>query len=424
MINNQKHSRHSVLDTESKTPKLRFKEFSGEWEEEKLGSITTKIGSGNTPSGGEKVYTDKGVLFIRSQNVNNNILDLSDKTYIPENIHKKMKGSTVFSNDVLLNITGASIGRSCVVPNSVKEANVNQHVCIIRGTEKVESHFLHAFISSYQGQKLIYQGQTGSGREGLNFQSIASFKIPLPTQSEQQKIASFLSAIDTKITLRQAQGERLQQYKKGVMQKLFSQELRFKADEGSEFSEWEEKTLGEIAEKQIRKNKDNAINNVFSNSAVQGIVNQRDYFDKDIANQNNLLNYYIIEKDDFIYNPRISNFAPVGPIGRNHLGLGVMSPLYSIFKIKQGNLDFFEQYFLTSNWYEYMESIANYGARADRMNITSSSFYLMPLPFPSLEEQTKIVNFLTAIDTKIDLATQQLEEVKQFKKGLLQQMFV
>jgi type I restriction enzyme, S subunit len=110
MINNQN------------VPKLRFKEFSGEWEEKKLGSITTKIGSGSTPSGGEKVYTNNGILFIRSQNVNNNILDLSDKTYIPENIHKKMKGSTVFSNDVLLNITGASIGRSCVVPDSVKEA--------------------------------------------------------------------------------------------------------------------------------------------------------------------------------------------------------------------------------------------------------------------------------------------------------------
>lgn len=93
--------------------------------------------------------------------------------------------------------------------------------------------------------------------------------------------------------------------------------------------EWERKKLGEVAVRVTKKNNTNYVKNVFTNSAVQGIVNQRDFFDKDIANQNNLLNYYIVEKNDFIYNPRISNFAPVGPISRNHLDTGVMSPLYS-----------------------------------------------------------------------------------------------
>jgi type I restriction enzyme S subunit len=186
---------------------------------------------------------------------------------------------------------------------------------------------------------------------------------------------------------------------------------------------WEKKKLGEVAERVTSKNSSNDIKNVFTNSAVQGIVNQRDFFDKDIANQNNLLNYYVVEKNDFIYNPRISNFAPVGPISRNHLDTGVMSPLYSVFKFKKGDLDFFETYFSTTLWHEYLESIANYGARFDRMNITVKDFYEMPLPFPTLPEQTKIAEFFTAIDAKIQALKTKKEKLQQYKKGVMQQLF-
>lgn len=191
-----------------------------------------------------------------------------------------------------------------------------------------------------------------------------------------------------------------------------------------EFKEaWNKKKLGEIAIRVTTKNNSNDVKNVFTNSAVQGIVNQRDFFDKDIANQNNLLNYYVVEKDDFIYNPRISNYAPVGPISRNHIGQGVMSPLYSVFKFKTGDLDFIETYFSTTLWYEYLESIANYGARFDRMNITVKDFYEMPLPFPSLPEQTRIASFFSAIDEKIKLETQRISALKQYKKGVMQKLF-
>jgi len=186
-------------DTKVLEPELRFPEFDGNWVVQKLKDATTKIGSGSTPSGGEAVYTPQGVLFIRSQNVNNNQLDLTDKTYIPDFINEKMKGSRVVAGDVLLNITGASIGRSCTVPESVDEANVNQHVCIIRPRKSNVARYLQLFLSSHNGQNLVYQGQTGSGREGLNFQSIGSFKVPFPKLDEQQKIADFLSSVDKKI---------------------------------------------------------------------------------------------------------------------------------------------------------------------------------------------------------------------------------
>ncbi len=250
-----------------------------------------------------------------------------------------------------------------------------------------------------------------------------SFEIYLPNFSEQQKIATFLTSVDEKLQALKKKKSLLEQYKKGVMQKIFSQELRFKDENGNDFPEWEEKSLGEVAEKRIVKNKDNNINLVFTNSAQQGIVNQRDYFDKDIANQNNLTGYYIVEKDDFVYNPRISNYAPVGPISRNHLDTGIMSPLYSVFRFKMGNLDFIEMFFNSTIWYEHMENISNYGARDDRMSFSSSDFYKMPVPFPSIEEQTLIANFLSVIDDKINHCGEQIAKMEVWKKGLLQGMF-
>jgi type I restriction enzyme, S subunit len=135
-------------------------------------------------------------------------------------------------------------------------------------------------------------------------------------------------------------------------------------------------------------------------------IQLQDYFDKEIANQNNLLGYYIVEKDDFVYNPRISTQAPVGPIKRNKLARGLMSPLYSVFRIKEENLDYFERYFETTFWHNYLKSVANYGARHDRMNITLEDFYNMPILLPSPEEQTKIANFLSSIDKKISLISE------------------
>lgn len=203
---------------------IRFKaddgsEF-GEWEEIKLGDIASKVGSGSTPRGGAEAYTEDGIIFIRSQNVNNNQLLLDDVVYIPEQTHKKMSGSKVVANDILLNITGASIGRSCVVPMNFTEANVNQHVCIIR-TPNDNPRFIQSFLASKDGQNLIDSHQTGSGREGLNFQSIRSFTLNRPCLEEQTQIANFLSAIDQKIEVVVKQIEQAKQWKKGLLQQMF-----------------------------------------------------------------------------------------------------------------------------------------------------------------------------------------------------------
>nr|WP_180183968.1 restriction endonuclease subunit S [Acinetobacter sp. YH01020] len=203
---------------------IRFKaddgsEF-GKWEKKKLGDIALKVGSGSTPRGGNEAYTAEGIIFIRSQNVNNDQLLLNDIVYISENTHKKMSGSKVVANDILLNITGSSIGRSCVVPHTFTEANVNQHVCIIR-VPNDNPRFIQSFLSSKAGQDLIHSHQAGSGREGLNFQSIRAFVFQRPCLEEQTKIANFLSAIDQKIAGVAQQIEQAKQWKKGLLQQMF-----------------------------------------------------------------------------------------------------------------------------------------------------------------------------------------------------------
>lgn len=187
--------------------------------------------------------------------------------------------------------------------------------------------------------------------------------------------------------------------------------------------EWQEKPLCSLAAKVNQKNKDFTVTRVLTNSATEGVVDQNAYFERDIAVKDNTNNYYIVDKDDFVYNPRISSTAPVGPISINKVGKGIMSPLYTVFKFQQGHIAFFEQYFQTEIWHPYLKSIANFGARFDRMNITTDGFFNMPLFVPSIEEQQKIAECLETLDNLIAAESKKLESLKAHKKGLMQQLF-
>lgn len=160
----------------------------------KIKLLTTKIGSGKTPKGGAEVYLDSGILFLRSQNVYETGLHLEEPKYISEEIDEDMKSTRVYPDDVLLNITGGSIGRCCIYPPTMNHnANVNQHVCIIRTIkEKISSKFLYYFINSNSGQSAINFYQTGANREGLNFEQIGNIQVPLPSTKEQNEIIEFL----------------------------------------------------------------------------------------------------------------------------------------------------------------------------------------------------------------------------------------
>ena len=204
-----------------KVPEIRFNGFTEDWEQRKLGDITTKIGSGKTPKGGAAAYKDDGIALIRSQNVNGDRVDLSDVVFIDEQTDEDMKNSRVLKGDVLLNITGASIGRSAVFTRELR-ANVNQHVCIIRTKGSDASpEFIQLNIISSNGQNQIDSFQAGGGREGLNFHQIGKMEFLYPGIEEQQKIGQYFANLDHLITLHQRKCNELKEIKKYMLQNMF-----------------------------------------------------------------------------------------------------------------------------------------------------------------------------------------------------------
>lgn len=190
------------------------------WKVVRLSLLTTKIGSGSTPTGGATVYVNEGVKFLRSQNVYFEGLDLTDVAHITDEIDEEMKGTRVNVGDVLLNITGGSIGRCYYVDETLGRANVNQHVSIIRPC-KIETKFLKYYLQSFMGQHQVSLLQSGGNREGLSAAALSNFKILLPPQDEQHVIASYLdskcSEIDSLIALKRQKIETLKEYKKSII---------------------------------------------------------------------------------------------------------------------------------------------------------------------------------------------------------------
>lgn len=189
---------------------------------------------------------------------------------------------------------------------------------------------------------------------------------------------------------------------------------------------WNIKSLKDLFYKVKTKNAANESLPVLTNSATLGVILQDEYFDREIVNDENTNNYYIVENGDFMYNPRISSNAPAGPINRNTLGQkGIASPLYTIFRAKDTkNIEFVEKYFKSNYWHRYMKSVSNQGARHDRLNINDEDFMRMPIPQPSKQEQEKIAKILNGCDKVIELKEKLLEEkIKQnfnFKKQILE----
>ena len=190
------------------------------WDVKKIKYLTNKIGSGKTPKGGSDVYIDEGVLFIRSQNVYDGYFDLSSVAFISHEIDSTMSNTRVYRNDVLLNITGGSIGRSCLY-ESDEPANVNQHVCIIRCNNQMRPKFMQYFWNSRIGKISIDIYQSGANREGLNFTEIGNTLVPTPELHEQDQIIDYLDGkcdvINNVIQQKHSLINKLTEYKKSLI---------------------------------------------------------------------------------------------------------------------------------------------------------------------------------------------------------------
>ena len=417
MKTNEKDTKQGVV------PTLRFPEFqkSEKWGKTNLGAITYKINNKNRTGRLYPVYSINNKQgFIRQEDQFEGI-DSSSRGY-DLTLYNLVDNHTFAYNPARINV--GSIGYS----GELNDIIISSLYVCFKTRETVIDEFLLKYLDSELFNRAVINGVEGGIRSYLFYDNFARINLYVPSDpKEQQKIADCLSSIDALIKAAENKIDELKAHKKGLMEHLFPAEgktvpvLRF--PEFQNTKEWSVKKLNELASIIIKKNRQGYICKVLTNSAAEGVVDQSEYFDRNIVNQNNLQNYYVIENGDYVYNPRISTLAPVGPISKNLIGQGIMSPLYTIFRFMDNNNEFYNQYFKTTYWHKYLKDIANQGARFDRMSITADDFMNMPLPYPCPKEQQKIADCLSSIDDLITTQANRLEALKTHKKGLMQQLF-
>ena len=406
-------------------PRLRFKGFTGEWEEKVLGeNASFTKGSGYSKSD----LTDSGfpiILYGRLYTKYENIIENIDTFVSCDKNALKSLG-----NEVIVPASGETaedIARASAVYQ--QDVILGGDLNIITPNENIASPFLALTLTNGKSNQELAKKAQGKSVVHLRNDDLRACKISFPSFLEQTHLGLFFRRLDSQIAESRAVLEKSRQLKKAMLAKMFPAngekipKIRFKGFEG----EWESRKLGEIAFKVKEKNIAYQYAETFTNSAEFGIISQQDFFDKSISNSENIGGYYVVQPDDFVYNPRISSFAPVGPIKRNKLErTGVMSPLYYVFRLNDEiKPSYLEQYFEGNQWHHFMYLNGDTGARSDRFSIKNDVFAEMPISFPANKnEQTQIGNFFRQLDETIALQSAEVEKLNQLKKGLLAAMLV
>ena len=394
-------------------PPLRFPEFHGEWEKCKLGELAVKVGSGSTPKGGNAVYTTSGHCFVRSQNVGMGHLILNDIAYIDELTHQKQKSTELRTNDVLLNITGASIGRTALATEEINGGNVNQHVCIIRTNGNVEPSFICDYIQTSKIQKYIQSLQTGGSREGLNFEQIRSFPINIPTVEEQVKIAKLLSLINERIATQSKLIEDLKKLKSAIIDYAIN-------SLDTDFAKFS--SLYEMAGEGGTPTTSNA--SFYDNGKIP-FVKIDDLKKKYLTENKDFITELGLQKSSVWLVPTrsilFSNGATIGEITITTYPVCTKQGILGI--VPKPNIDVeFLYYFMSSSYFRKAVSrIVTEG--------TMKTAYLKDInnircPIPKKEKQLDIAKMPSALNFKIDFEQSILKLFGSQKQYLLRQMFM
>ena len=402
-------------------PKLRFKEFDGDWFQSKIGEIF-QVTSGSTPLRSDnRFFENADIVWVKTTDLNNGLIEKTEEKIsqiaLKETSVKILPKGTVF---VAMYGGFNQIGRTGLL---VHEAACNQALSAIYPNEKIDSYFLLTFLNHKVDD---WKNFAASSRKDPNItkSDVLAFPLKYPVKEEQTKIASFLSAVDEKISQLTQKHQLLSQYKQGMMQKLFSQQIRFKADDGSEFGEWEEKTLGSLGvfksgqgfPEKYQGGKTGvpffkvSDMNTYGNEKRMVVANN--YVDADSILE---MKVKVILDESII-------FAKVGAavfLERKRLATNFLidNNMMAFTPDPKLNINFIKQFLDTIKFSNFVQvgALPSYNA---------GDLAIIPIHIPCVVEQTKIANFLSAIDQKIDMVAQQIEQTKQWKKGLLQQMFV
>ena len=422
-----------------------------DWEVDLLVNNVTKVGSGITPRGGEKVYKKEGIPFIRSQNIGWGKLLLDDVVYIDSITHSSFKETEIKLYDILLNITGASIGRCAIADEKIKNGNVNQHVCIIRTVkEKINPFYLGYLLLSQSGQSQIDSFQAGGNRQGLNFEQIKSFKIHIPSLHEQTAITNALSDIDALIESLEKVITKKRNIKQGAMQQLLTGKKRLPGFGGDGISRkgYKQTEIGIIPEEWKVK----TLDDLFCVSGGFPIPREK-------LSDNGFcyLHYGDIHKSertfidvtkDFFRIPKLK--IPIGKIHaksllkdgdivfvdasedeegaskhiviRNSKNISFISGLHTIvLKSKDQTLNnkykqfCFKSQDIKNQFYYFATGTKVFG-------ISKSNIKKIQIPLPALCEQTAIAEVLSDMDSEIEALEKKLNKYKKVKQGMMQEL--
>jgi type I restriction enzyme S subunit len=379
-------------------PQLRFPGFSGVWRENRLGNIARIFdGTHQTPK-----YVENGIPFYSVEHITANQFD--DTKYISEEVFERENMRVKLEREDILMTRIGNIGMAKYIDWNVN-ASFYVSLALIKKNESFNSKFLSQLIHSPNFQRQLWKRTIHVAfPQKINLGEIGKCESILPTKPEQQKIAAFLTTVDNKIEQLSKKQELLGEYKKGLMQQIFSQAIRFKADDGSDFPDWEEKKLGSLCEITTGKLDANAM------------VKDGQYRFYTCAKEYYKIDDYAFDTDALIVS---GNGANVGYIHHYQGKFNAYQRTYVLDSFTDNIV--FVKFVLDGYLHKRIMKEKNEG---NTPYIVMGTLTDMKINLPSFSEQTKISNFLSSIDNKIEQVGKQLDESKQFKKALLQQMFV
>ena len=399
-------------------PQLRFPEFSGEWRVDKFVDLC-KFQQG-VQVDVELQSTEPKNNFLRFLRIENYTQKSNDFRYIPKELSSN---KSITENEIAIVRYGATAG---YIGRGLKGILANNLFKLVLNKDTLDTDYLFHLLRSYKTFCFFQSEMSGGAMPALSFGIVGALKLPYSSISEQQKIAAFLTAVDTKIEQLSKKQELLGEYKKGLMQQIFSQAIRFKANDDSEFPDWEEKKLGDVCKLQggyafksaeFQKHGIPIIR-------ISNISNNNDFIDnRNLVYYNEIKNSdkFIIKNGDLIV---AMSGATTGKSSiYNLIEDAYLNQRVGLFKANNSLLDygFLIQIVFSYIFATQLDSVLVAGAQP---NVSSKDIEGFEISLPSKIEQNKIANFLSSIDSKIEQVGKQLDESKQFKKALLQQMFV
>ena len=417
------------MTKKSDAPAIRFKGFSDAWEQRKLGDV------GETYTGlSGKTKADFGhgqARFITYMNVFSNPISNPEMT---EPIEIDPKQNEVEVGDVFFTTsseTPEEVGMSSVLLEKRGKIYLNSFCFGFRPTEKIDSYYLAYMLRSESAREKIILLAQGISRYNISKNKVMEIAVSLPSLDEQKLIGQYFRQLDNLITLHQRKFEKLTNVKKAMLEKMFPQngssypEIRFKG-----FTDpWEQRKLGELVDRVVRKNTNNESTLPLTISAQYGLVDQITYFNNRVASRD-VSNYYLVLNGEFAYNKSTSDGYPFGAVKRLDLyEKGVLSTLYIVFapkKEQQIDSDYLTVFFDTDRWHKGVAERAAEGARNHGLlNISAEDFFDIDLSVPKdIVEQKQIGAFIRQLDNLITLHQRELEKLQNIKKSMLEKMFV